>query len=325
MKHIVITGAAGFIGFHTALAILQRDPESTIIGVDNLNAYYDPLLKQSRLDQLLEYPNFIFYASDIASDRDMQELRQRHPHVTHVLHLAAQAGVRHSLTHPLDYAQSNLVGFVQILEACRHWPHLEHFVYASSSSVYGANTQYPFSIHDPVRHPLSLYAATKQSNELMAYAYYHAFGVPCTGLRFFTVYGPWGRPDMAIFMFTKALMEDKPLTVFNQGNMWRSFTYISDIVTGVLDTLCTPLTTTPKYQIFNLGSHNMHNVQEVVTLLEELTGKKAHIQHESAHIMDVPKTQAGLAQQDLVFTSKISLREGLGNFVEWYKGFYLGE
>lgn len=325
MKHIVITGVAGFIGFHAALSLLQRDTESLIIGVDNLNPYYDPALKKARLDQLKQYPNFVFYAWDIGSNTDMQKLRSLHPNVTHVLHLAAQAGVRHSLTHPLDYAHSNLVGFVEILEACRHWSQLEHFVYASSSSVYGANTQYPFSVQDVVRRPLSLYAATKQSNELMAYAYHHAFGLSCTGLRFFTVYGPWGRPDMAIFMFTKALMENMPLTVFNQGNMWRSFTYISDIITGVLDTLMALLPPTPSYQIFNLGSNSMHSVQEVVSILETLTGKSARIQHETAHVMDVPKTQAALDQQDLVFTPKVSLQAGLENFVQWYKAFYLGE
>jgi UDP-glucuronate 4-epimerase len=325
MKHIVITGAAGFIGFHAALALLQRDTESLIIGVDNLNPYYDPLLKKARLDQLKKYPNFVFYALDIGSSTDMQKLRSLHPHVTHVLNLAAQAGVRHSLTHPMDYVHSNLVGFVEILEACRRWSQLEHLVYASSSSVYGANTQYPFSVQDVVRTPLSLYAATKQSNELMAYAYHHAFSVSCTGLRFFTVYGPWGRPDMAIFMFTKALMEDTPLTVFNQGNMWRSFTYISDIITGVLDTLFKPLPITPSYQIFNLGSSNMHSVQEVISILEGLTGKSARIHHETAHIMDVPKTHAALDQQDLVFTPKTSLQTGLEKFVQWYKAFYLGE
>lgn len=324
MKQFVITGVAGFIGFHTALALLEQDQDSLVVGVDNMSPYYDVELKRSRLTQLTRYPNFVFYESDIASSEDMHRIRALHPNITHVLHLAAQAGVRHSLTHPMDYAHTNLVGFVQICEACRHWSKLEHFVYASSSSVYGGNSTYPFSVQDVVRTPLSLYAATKQSNELIAYAYHHAFSVSCTGLRFFTVYGPWGRPDMAIFMFTKALLEEKPLIIFNKGDMWRSFTYITDIISGVVDALTTDLPSTPTYQLFNLGSNNIHSVKEVLAILEELTEKKARIQNEDAHIMDVPKTHASLDQQELVFQPKVSLKEGLTTFVDWYKHFYLG-
>ncbi|GAJ46408.1 protein CapI [Holospora elegans E1] len=266
----------------------------------------------------------MFYQYDIACQEDMKHLNARHPDVTHVLHLAAQAGVRHGLTHPMDYAKTNLFGFVNMIETCRNWKKLEHFVYASSSSVYGGNTQYPFSVQDSVRHPLSLYAATKQSNELIAYAYHHAFQLSCTALRFFTVYGPWGRPDMAIFLFTKALFEDEPLTLFNEGNMWRSFTFIDDIVDSVTRLLTSPLPSCPFYQLFNLGSSNIHSIKEVLEILERLTQKKARVQQEPAHIMDVPKTHAGLDNQDLVFSSKVSLTEGLERFVTWYKQFYLG-
>ena len=324
MFQFLITGAAGFIGFHTTLALLKQKKDSIIVGIDNMNSYYDVTLKESRLAQLTSYPNFIFYPYDIASSQNMNELTSRHPNITRVLHLAAQAGVRHGLTHPLDYVHSNLLGFVQIMEACRRWKKLEHVLYASSSSVYGGNTKYPFSIQDPVRHPLSLYAATKQSNELIAYAYHHGFNLSCTALRFFTVYGPWGRPDMAIFLFTKALFENKPLTFFNKGDMWRSFTFIDDIVHSLVRLLTSPGSLSATYQLFNLGSSNMHSIKEVLEILERLTERKAHIQEETAHIMDVPKTQAGLDHQDLIFQSKTSLELGLEQFVTWYKEFYLG-
>ncbi|PPE03119.1 NAD-dependent epimerase/dehydratase family protein [Holospora curviuscula] len=324
MRQFVITGAAGFIGFHATLALLKQEKDSVVVGIDNMNPYYDVELKRSRLAQLTDYPNFIFYAYDISSLEDMKCLTSRHPDTTHVLHLAAQAGVRHGLTHPLSYAHTNLLGFVHIIEACRHWKKLEHLLYASSSSVYGGNTKYPFSVQDPVRHPLSLYAATKQSNELIAYAYHHAFHLSCTALRFFTVYGPWGRPDMAIFLFTKALFEDQPLTLFNEGNMWRSFTFIDDIVDSVIHLLRAPPFTAPLYQLLNLGSNNMHSIKEVLEILEHLTQRKASIQREPAHIMDVPKTQAGLDHQDLIFESKTPLAVGLERFVTWYKQFYLG-
>ncbi|ETZ06740.1 protein CapI [Holospora obtusa F1] len=325
MNQFLITGAAGFIGFHAALALLKQKKDSVILGIDNLNAYYDVELKKKRLSQLLNYPNFVFYPYDISCEQDMSRLSAQHPDVTHVLHFAAQAGVRHGLTHPMDYAKTNLLGFVNMTELCRHWKKVEHFLYASSSSVYGGNTQYPFSVQDPVRHPLSLYAATKQSNELIAYAYHHAFQMSCTALRFFTVYGPWGRPDMAIFLFTKALFENTSLTLFNKGNMWRSFTFIDDIIEGILRILMNPLPPSPFYQIFNLGSKNIYSIKEVLEILEQLTQRKAHIQQEPAHIMDVPKTQAGLEHQDLVFETKTSLLSGLEQFVTWYKQFYLGE
>ena len=323
MRQFLVTGAAGFIGFHATLALLKQEQDSVIVGIDNMNNY-DTTLKQSSLAQLTSDPNFIFYQYDIAFSQDMNRLTSRHPNITRVLHLAAQAGVRHGLTHPLDYANTNLLGFVHMIEACRHWKKLEHVLYASSSSVYGGNTKYPFSVQDPVRHPLSLYAATKQSNELIAYAYHHAFNLSYTALRFFTVYGPWGRPDMAIFLFTKALFEEQPLTLFNKGDMWRSITFIDDIIHSVIHLLTSPPSSSPTYELFNLGSNNMHSIKEVLEISERLTHKKAVIQEEAAHIMDVPKTQAGLDHQDLIFESKTSLELGLERFVTWYKEFYLG-
>ena len=317
MKKIVITGVAGFIGYHLTKKLLAAG--NIVIGIDNLSPYYDVRLKEARLEELRTYPGFTFYLNDIC---DIDVLVKDFPDVTHVVHLAAQAGVRYCAEKPFEYVHSNLKGQVHVLEACRQWKSLQHFIYASSSSVYGGNLKQPFSVQDPVDKPLSLYAATKRSAELMGYAYWHGFGIPCTGLRFFTVYGPWGRPDMAIFQFLKAMKEGKELTVYNGGDMWRSFTYIDDVIDGVM--ACIDLNPDQHYRLFNLGGATCHSVCEVIDLLEELTGLQAKKHFKPYLVMDVPRTVADLTESfdQLGFMPKVSLKEGLGRFVSWYHTFY---
>src|SRR2546422_213673 len=282
---VLVTGAAGFIGFHVAKRLLEDGNE--VFGLDNLNDYYDVRLKEARLAQLTSFKQFQFVKMDIADRKGMAELFANHP-IRRVVHLAAQAGVRYSLVNPYAYVDSNVVGFLNILEGCRRGQ-AAHLVFASSSSVYGGNTKMPFSEHDNVDHPLSLYGASKKTNELMAHSYAHLYGLPCTGLRFFTVYGPWGRPGMALFLFTKAILEGKPIDVFNYGKMQRDFTYVDDIVEGVVRVLDRPPTSDPNwsgqapdpatssapYRVYNIGSHKPVPLLRVIELLEQALGKKA--------------------------------------------------
>jgi len=328
---ILVTGAAGFIGMHTALLLLQRGDE--VVGIDNLNDYYDPQLKLDRLSQLTSFPNFRFVRLDIA-DRPGVEALFAAEKFERVVHLAAQAGVRYSLQNPHAYADSNLVGFVNILEGCRHNA-IQHLVYASSSSVYGGNEKTPFSEQDAVDHPVSLYAATKKANELMAHTYSHLYKLPTTGLRFFTVYGPWGRPDMAPWLFTSAILEGRPIKVFNQGKMLRDFTYIDDIVQGVVRTLDrpaepdaaydskapNPATSHAPYRIFNIGNQDPVPLMDFIAAIEESIGKVAEKEFLPMQPGDVPVTSSDVSALTAWtgFTPGTPLREGVGRFVAWYQ------
>ena len=331
---IIVTGTAGFIGFHLAKALLDRGDE--VIGVDNLNDYYDVSLKQARLDQLLPYPHFTDVRMDIADKEKMEALFRQHK-PQRVVNLAAQPGVRYSLQNPHAYIDANIVGFMNILEACRHHK-VEHLVYASSSSVYGANTAMPFSVHHNVDHPVSLYAATKKANELMAHTYSHLFNLPTTGLRFFTVYGPWGRPDMAMFTFTRQVIEGETLDVYNYGHHRRDFTYIDDIVEGVvrtLDTVATPDSTwsgehpdpassQAPYRIYNIGSNNPVELLRYIEVIENVVGKKAKLNLLPMQPGDVPDTYADVDAliKDIHYQPKTAIEEGVNNFVQWYREFY---
>jgi UDP-glucuronate 4-epimerase len=317
---VLLTGAAGFIGFHAAQALLARGDD--VIGIDNLNDYYDVNLKQARLAQLTSQKNFTFHQFNIA-DRDAM-LPLAKVGATHVLHLAAQAGVRYSLTNPYAYVESNLMGQVVMLELARHTDKLQHFVYASSSSVYGANTKVPFNVTDAVDHPVSLYAATKRADEVMSWTYSHLYNIPTTGLRFFTVYGPWGRPDMAYYTFTKNILADKAITVFNQGKMRRDFTYIDDIVRGVLAALDKPATGKPPYALYNLGNSKAENLMDFIGTLEQVLGKKAQYDFEDMQPGDVLETFAdiGASTKDLGYRPTTSIAEGIPKFVEWFKKFH---
>lgn len=319
---ILVTGAAGFIGFHLCQHLLNRG--ETVIGIDNLNPYYDVQLKQARLDQL-QSPEFKFYLVNIADTNAISEIFTTNPSISNVVHLAAQAGVRYSLTHPFAYADSNLVGHLSILEACRHLPKLKHLVYASSSSVYGANQKLPFAVNDPVEQPISLYAATKRSCELMSYTYSHLYGIPATGLRFFTVYGPWGRPDMSAFLFTKAILEEQIIPVFNHGDMRRNFTYIEDIIQGTVACLDKPPLSMPiPHRIYNIGNNRSEPLMHFIEILENSLGKKAKIRFEAMQLGDVKETIADISEttKDLGFLPKTNIEEGLRNFVDWYRSFY---
>jgi UDP-glucuronate 4-epimerase len=331
---ILVTGSAGFIGFHVAKRLLDEDSE--VFSVDNLNNYYDPTLKEDRLAQLLERPGSHFQKLDLADRQRTAELFRR-VRPQRVIHLAAQAGVRYSLTNPHAYLDSNLVAFTNILEGCRHHG-VEHLTYASSSSVYGANTRMPFSVHDNVDHPVSLYAATKKANELMAHCYSHLHGLPTTGLRFFTVYGPWGRPDMALFLFTKAILSGQPIQVFNQGRMKRDFTYIDDIVEGIIrvsDGVATPNpawnpdnpdpgTSKAPYRIYNIGNHKPIELLHLIEVLEDCLGRKAEKHLLPMQPGDVPATFADVQDlsRDLGFHPSTSIEDGVRRFVDWYLGYY---
>jgi len=323
----LVTGAAGFIGMHVAARLLQAGHKVT--GVDNLNHYYDVRLKQARLDVLQPYSNFRFLKMDLADREKVNELFDGGK-FERVIHLAAQAGVRYSLENPHVYIQSNVVGFTNILEACRHFP-VKHLVYASSSSVYGTNKKLPFSVGDNVDHPISLYAASKKANELMAHTYSHLFQIPTTGLRFFTVYGPWGRPDMAIFSFTKAILEGKPIDVFNHGKMQRDFTYIDDIVEGVLmvadrpPALCTENSpSAAPYKLYNIGNHQPVELMKLIEILEKCLGKTAHKHMLPMQPGDVPATFADVddLMRDTGFRPATPIEVGLENFVRWYQSYY---
>jgi UDP-glucuronate 4-epimerase len=334
MTRILLTGAAGFIGFHTSRALLDRGDE--VVGIDDFNDYYEPKLKEDRAAILEPHERFRMIRADVADTAAIDRIfSAENPEI--VIHLAAQAGVRYSLRNPMAYIQANLVGFANILEGCRH-NGVRHLVYASSSSVYGGNTRMPFSVHDNVDHPLSLYAATKKSNELMAHTYSHLYGLPTTGLRFFTVYGPWGRPDMALFLFTRAILAGEPIAVFNDGNMRRDFTYIDDIVEGVIrvaDRTAEPSpewsseepdpgTSRAPYRIYNIGNHQPVELMEFIRTIEDTLGKKATLEMQPMQPGDVPATWADVddLMRDTGFRPATPIEEGIRRFVAWYREYY---
>ncbi|MBT2581229.1 NAD-dependent epimerase [Planococcus sp. ISL-109] len=330
---ILITGTAGFIGSTLARKLLKLD--HSIVGIDNLNDYYSVSLKESRLD-LVEGDNFKFYKVDLENTNEIEKIfNEEAPEV--VVNLAAQAGVRYSLENPRAYIDSNIVGFTNILESCRH-NDVKHLIYASSSSVYGANTSLPFSVHDNIDHPLSLYAATKKANELMAHTYSSLYNIPTTGLRFFTVYGPWGRPDMALFMFTKNILEGKPIDVFNNGEMMRDFTYVDDIVEAISRLIDKPAQPNPEwtgetpdpgtsyapYKIYNIGNNSPVKLMDFIEAIEEKTGKEAIKNYMPLQAGDVPATYANVEDlfRDIDFQPQTNIKDGVGKFVDWYVDYY---
>ncbi len=331
---ILVTGAAGFIGFHLSKRLL--DEGCQVVGLDIVNDYYDPAIKEARLEILKPHEGFKFVKIDLA-DKDSMERLFKEEKFDAVVNLAAQAGVRYSLVNPQSYVDSNLVGFVNILEGCRH-NDVKHLVFASSSSVYGSNTKMPFSVHDNVDHPVSLYAASKKSNELMAHAYAHLFSIPCTGLRFFTVYGPWGRPDMALFLFTKAILEDRPIDVFNYGKMQRDFTYIDDIVEGVVRVIERPAHPNPDwngdspdpgssyapYKIYNIGNNQPVELMHFIEVIEDTLGKKAEKNLLPLQPGDVPATYANIDDlvRDTGFKPATPLEVGIPKFIKWYRDYF---
>ena len=331
---ILVTGAAGFIGFHLCQRLLERG--DAVVGLDNLNDYYEVSLKENRLKNLTENENFTFVKCDLADRAGIEQLFAG-TRFDAVVNLAAQAGVRYSLINPRAYVDANLVGFMNILEGCRQ-QQVGHLVYASSSSVYGANTRMPFSVHDNVDHPVSLYAASKKANELMAHTYAHLYGLPCTGLRFFTVYGPWGRPDMALFLFSKAILAGRPIDVFNHGHMRRDFTYIDDIVEGVVRVTDQPARPNPQwsgdapdpgtsaapYRLYNIGNNNPVELMHLIETLEQALGKAAVKNFMPIQPGDVPATWANVddLSRDVGFRPATTIEEGVAKFVEWYKGYY---
>ncbi|MGB9670224.1 MAG: NAD-dependent epimerase [Halothiobacillaceae bacterium] len=331
---LLVTGAAGFIGFHITKALLARGER--VVGIDNLNDYYDVHLKHARLAQLEGHPSFAFLRLDLADRAGMSELFTRHK-PRRVIHLAAQAGVRYSLRNPHAYVDSNLVGFLNVLEGCRHHA-VEHLVFASSSSVYGLNTAMPYSVHHNVDHPISLYAATKKANELMAHSYAHLYRLPTTGLRFFTVYGPWGRPDMAYFKFTTAILEGRPIEVYNHGRMQRDFTYIDDIVEGVIRVLDRtpepnpawdgahpdPGSSPAPYRLYNIGNHSPVELSRFIAALETALGRTAEKIMLPMQPGDVPATYADVddLMRDTGFAPRTSIEDGLARFIEWYRDYH---
>jgi UDP-glucuronate 4-epimerase len=331
---LLVTGAGGFIGFHVAERLLADGHH--VVGIDNLSDYYDPTLKQARLDRLTPHPGFTFERVDVSDRVAMTAMFRRH-RPTRVVHLAAQAGVRYSIENPHAYVDANLVGFVNVLEGCRHHG-VEHLVFASSSSVYGANTRRPFSVHDNVDHPLSLYAATKKANELMAHTYAHLYRLPCTGLRFFTVYGPWGRPDMALFLFTRAILDGRPIDVFNEGRMQRDFTYIDDVVEGVARVLARspapdpdwsgdrpdPGTSRAPYRVYNIGNNRPVELLRYIEVLESCLGRTAKKNLLPLQAGDVPATEADVEDlaRDFDYRPRTTVEEGVARFVEWYRSYY---
>jgi len=331
---LLVTGAAGFIGFHTSRVLLERG--DAVLGLDNLNDYYDVTLKQARLAALQRYPNFRFVKLDLA-DRTALPALFADERFERVIHLGAQAGVRYSITNPLAYIDSNVVGFANVLEGCRH-SGVQHLVYASTSSVYGANTRMPFSVHQNVDHPLSFYAATKKANELMAHTYAHLYGLPVTGLRFFTVYGPWGRPDMALFLFTRSILAGKPIDVFNYGNHRRDFTYVDDIAQGVVracDRIATansdwqgdtpdPGTSKAPYRLYNIGNNQPVELMRYIEVLEQCLGRQAQKNLLPLQQGDVPDTFADVDDlvRDVGYRPATPVEQGVRRFVEWYLSYY---
>ena len=332
---VLVTGTAGFIGSHVAQRLMARGDE--VIGFDSLNDYYDVSLKQARLARLLDEPGYTHVTADLADRSAVEALFARHQ-PERVVHLAAQAGVRYAAQNPHVYVASNVTGFLHVLEGCRHHG-VQHLVYASTSSVYGANTRMPFSEHDSAEHPLTLYAATKKANEQMAHSYAHLYGIPCTGLRFFTVYGPWGRPDMALFLFTKAILEGQPIRVFNHGRHKRSFTYVDDIVEGVIRSLDSVPGRDPQwrgdapdpatsgvapYRLYNIGNEQPVELLRYIQVLEECLGRKAHMELLPLQPGDVPDTEADVS--DLVsnvgYRPVVPVEQGVARFVDWYRDYY---
>jgi len=331
---ILVTGSAGFIGSALALRLLARG--DTVVGIDNHNDYYDPAIKEARIEQFIDNPNYTHIRADLTDHQIIEEIFTNYK-PERVVNLAAQAGVRYSIENPLAYINSNIVGFAHILEGCRH-NDVEHLVYASTSSVYGANTSMPFSVHQNVDHPLSVYSASKKSNELMAHTYSHLYGLPTTGLRFFTVYGPWGRPDMALFLFTKAILSNKKIQVFNHGKHRRDFTYIDDIVEGIIRTLDTPATSNLEWnsdqpdpgssnapwRVYNIGNNKPVELMDYIAALEKALGKKAEKEFLPLQAGDVPETYANV--DDLVeqfdYKPTTSVEEGINRFVSWYRDYF---
>lgn len=334
MKTVLVTGAAGFIGFHVCTRLLQDGYR--VVGLDNFSNYYDPGLKRSRLRTIGDHPSFAFHKLDL-SDRDSITTIFKDTQPKSVINLAAQAGVRYSIKHPQPYIDTNLVGFFNILECCR-WHKIEHLVFASSSSVYGANTRMPFSVRDNVDHPLSLYAATKKANELMAHSYSHLYQLPCTGLRLFTVYGPWGRPDMSYFLFARAILEGRPIDVFNGGDMQRDFTYIDDIVEGIVAVMNhapegnptwssdnpSPESSRAPYRIYNIGNNAPVKLMAMIEVLEKALGRKAQKNYLPIQDGDVPATYADIDDLTAVigFRPRTSIEKGIPQFVDWYRNYY---
>jgi len=331
---ILVTGAAGFIGYHVTKRLLERG--ETVVGIDNLNPYYDPKLKEARLEQFRDFDRFEFVRLDIVDRTEMASLfRERRPR--RVIHLAAQAGVRYSVENPNAYIDSNVTGFLNVLEGCRH-NDAEHLVYASTSSVYGANTKQPFSEHHNADHPVSLYGATKKANEMMAHSYAHLYRLPVTGLRFFTVYGPWGRPDMALFKFTRGILADEPIPVFNEGRMIRDFTYIDDVAEGVvriLDRVAAPdpkwdsdhpdpATSNAPYRVYNIGNNRPVELMTYISVLERALGRKAKLDLLPMQAGDVPSTMADVSDLERAtgFRPGTSVEEGIARFVKWYREYY---
>lgn len=323
---VLVTGAAGFIGMHVSAALLQRG--DAVVGVDDMNPYYDLGLKKARLACLSGEASFAFHEIDIADRAALSAVIAQHDGIDRVIHLAAQAGVRYSLAHPEAYVHANIEGHFSVLEACRNLESLTHLVYASSSSVYGGNTKLPFAVEDPVDRPVSLYAATKKSAELMSYCYSHLFGIPQTGLRFFTVYGPWGRPDMSAWLFTDAILKGEPIRVFNDGDMQRDFTFIDDIVTGVLNALDRPpdggRPGAPPHRIYNLGNHRSEELMRFIRVIEAAAGRQAVIRFEPMQPGDVKQTYADIeaSRRDLDFEPKTTIDEGVPRFVAWFKEYH---
>ena len=331
---ILVTGAAGFIGYHVTKRLLERG--DAVVGIDNLNPYYDPKLKEARLQQFRDFDRFEFVRLDVADRAEMASLfRQRRPQ--RVIHLAAQAGVRYSVENPHAYVDSNVTGFLNVLEGCRH-NDVEHLVYASTSSVYGANTKQPFSEHQNADHPVSLYGATKKANEMMAHSYAHLYRLPVTGLRFFTVYGPWGRPDMALFKFTRGILAGEPIPVFNEGRMIRDFTYIDDVAEGVVRILDRvagpdpkwdgdhpdPATSNAPYRIYNIGNNHPVELMTYISVLEHALGRKAKLDLLPMQAGDVPSTMADVSDLERAtgFRPRTSVEEGIAQFVRWYREYY---
>ncbi len=322
---ILVTGAAGFIGFHTSLKLLENG--KTVVGIDNLNDYYDVTLKQDRIKVLEKFEGFTFIKAEISDKAQMEKIWESQGPFTKVVHLAAQAGVRYSIENPYAYITSNCMGHLTVLEMCRHTKDFEHLVYASSSSVYGGNEKLPYSVNDNVDQPISLYAATKRSDELMSHSYAHLYNMPQTGMRFFTVYGPWGRPDMALFIFTKAIVEGRKLPVFNNGNMKRDFTYIDDIISGVLAALDNP---PPKGEgkapsrVLNIGNTRSEKLMDFIHIIEEQLGKKAEIEFLPMQAGDIAETFADVEETTRLtgFKPKTTINEGVPKFVQWFKDYY---
>jgi UDP-glucuronate 4-epimerase len=324
---VLVTGAAGFIGFHVCRALLDRGER--VVGIDDLNDYYDVALKEARRDALTGSKGFAFVQGDIAAPGVLADLFRKHKGIDRVVSLAAQAGVRYSIDHPEPYVHTNVVGHLHVMEACRHAPGFQHLVYASSSSVYGANDKLPFAVEDRVDAPVSLYAATKRAAELMSRTYAHLYKLPQTGLRFFTVYGPWGRPDMSAYLFTQAILAGRPIRVFNHGEMRRDFTYIDDIVAGVLAALDRPPASdgaagAPPHRLYNLGNNRSEALMDFIAAIEKACGRKAEIAFEGMQPGDVPETYADIeaSRRDLGFAPTTTIAEGVPKFVAWFRDYH---